>query len=137
MSSYLTAPHCAPSDFHIFVVPPFHSFASRRTKASADLASGYAKIKDVDSIPKKAAEIATALGGDGAPPPSLSTEVQTAVQVRLGRRPSSFELARHASGLYKRIRRSWPSFEAFCDDIGIEPPRRLATPSKLGRASQE
>jgi hypothetical protein len=43
---------------------------------------------------------------------------------RLGRRSSSYELRLHTTGLYKRIRRSWPSFEAFCDEFGVEPLRR-------------
>lgn len=52
---------------------------------------------------------------------------------RLGRRPSSNELRQHTTGLYKRIRRSWPSFEAFCDEIGVEPPRRNVLRTVLAR----
>lgn len=44
---------------------------------------------------------------------------------RVGRRICSYEPRLHTAGLYKRIRRLWPSFEAFCDEIGIEPPRRI------------
>lgn len=50
----------------------------------------------------------------------------------LGFRPTSADLNRHTDGLYKRIARSWPSFEAFCDDIGVTPPRRYAAGSRPG-----
>jgi hypothetical protein len=46
----------------------------------------------------------------------------------LGYRPPSWELQLHTDGLYKRIKRSWSSFEAFCDDIGVSPPRRRRFP---------
>jgi len=42
----------------------------------------------------------------------------------LGRAPSSWELRLHTAGLYKRIHALWGSFERFCDDIGLVPPRR-------------
>lgn len=50
----------------------------------------------------------------------------------LGFRPNSGDLRRHTDGLYKRITKSWPSFEAFCDDIGVAPPRRFAARSRPG-----
>jgi hypothetical protein len=61
----------------------------------------------------------------------------------LGRRISSYELRLYTAGLYKRIRRCWPSFEAFCDDIAVEPPRRsrrtvaaFSSPPRLARREQ-
>jgi hypothetical protein len=48
--------------------------------------------------------------------------------------PSSWELRLHTDGLYKRIKKSWNSFESFCDDIGITPPRRRRAASAQGRA---
>jgi hypothetical protein len=43
---------------------------------------------------------------------------------KLGYAPSSWELRLHTRGLYKRIKKRWKSFEAFCDEIDICPPRR-------------
>jgi hypothetical protein len=48
------------------------------------------------------------------------------IMERLGRRPTSADLLRHSSGLYKRISRCWSSFEEFCKDVGVDPPRRYA-----------
>lgn len=59
-------------------------------------------------------------------------EYRSLMQV-LGFRPDSGDLRRHTDGLYKRMMRSWPSFEAFCDDIGVAPPRRYAAGSRAGR----
>ncbi len=59
------------------------------------------------------------------------SEYRSLMQI-LGVRPNSGHLRRHTDGLYKRIRRSWPSFEAFCDDIGVTPPRRYAVGSRAG-----
>jgi len=47
-----------------------------------------------------------------------------ALMERLRYRPSSCDLTRHTNGLYKRIKKLWPSFAAFCDDVGVDPPRR-------------
>jgi hypothetical protein len=49
-----------------------------------------------------------------------------ALMKRLGKRPTSADLDAHTSGLYKRIAACWPSFELFCEDIGVKPPRRYA-----------
>jgi len=46
-----------------------------------------------------------------------------AVVETLGYAPSSWELRLHRSGLFKRIRKVWPSFEAFCDELGVAPRR--------------
>jgi len=46
-----------------------------------------------------------------------------AVVETLGYAPSSWELRPHRSGLFKRIRKVWPSFEAFCDELGVAPRR--------------
>ncbi len=46
--------------------------------------------------------------------------------------PSSWDLRLHTDGLYKRIKKSWGSFESFCDEIGISPPRRRSAKSAIG-----
>ena len=56
-----------------------------------------------------------------------------ALMKRLGKRPTSADLDAHTSGLYKRIASCWPSFELFCEDVGVKPPRRY--PGKAGAKS--
>lgn len=51
-----------------------------RLKAVTQLAAAWGKIRVPTDIVAKAAQIATALGGDGTPPASLSDEVERAVQ---------------------------------------------------------
>jgi hypothetical protein len=46
-----------------------------------------------------------------------------ALAATLATLPSSFTIRAHSDGLYKRIKRGWASFEAFCDDIGVVAPR--------------
>lgn len=63
-----------------------------------------------------------------------------AVTERAGYAPSTLELRRLTDGLHKRILKSWPSFEAFCDEIGAEPRglRRSRHSASNGfRASRE
>ena len=52
---------------------------SRRTAATS-LAASWGKEKTVAKIVSKAVEVAEALGGDGHPPPSLGSEIQSAIQ---------------------------------------------------------
>lgn len=44
-----------------------------------------------------------------------------AVTERAGYAPMTSELRKLTDGLHKRILKSWPSFEGFCDEIGIAP----------------
>lgn len=45
---------------------------------------------------------------------------------RLGKRPTSRDLNMHTDGLAKRIGILWDSFEIFCEEVGVQPPRRFA-----------
>jgi len=51
-----------------------------RKAAVTSLKTAWGKIRDVDAIIAKAADVAHALGGDGTPTAALGEEVQTAVQ---------------------------------------------------------
>ncbi len=51
-----------------------------RKEAVATLKATWGKLRNVDEILTKAAEVAEALSGDGTPPPPLGEEVQAAVQ---------------------------------------------------------
>ncbi len=51
-----------------------------RQKAITQLSTAWGKIKSPTDILAKSAEIAIALGGDGSPPATLSSEVESAVQ---------------------------------------------------------
>lgn len=51
-----------------------------RKAAVTSLKTAWGKIRDVDGIIAKAADVAQALGGDGTPTAALGEEVQTAVQ---------------------------------------------------------
>jgi hypothetical protein len=46
-----------------------------------------------------------------------------ALMLRLGHPPSSTECNAHTDGLYKRIMRLWPNFEAFCEEMAVTVPR--------------
>jgi hypothetical protein len=52
-----------------------------RKSAVADLVTAWTKLKDAEVIMFKAAEIAQALGGEGAPPATLGQEIEGTVQV--------------------------------------------------------
>ena len=43
------------------------------------------------------------------------------VTLRLGYPPTSRQLQNVTDGLFRRIKTLWGSFEAFCDDLGVEP----------------
>lgn len=59
---------------------PTDEDVNSRQKAIVRLASAWSKIGNRNAITAKAAEIATALGGQGVPPQTLSMEVENAIQ---------------------------------------------------------
>lgn len=69
-----------PVHMRITGLVPSNEDVSSRRSATAELATAWGKIKDVDKIVSKAAFIASSLGGDGTPVASLGMEVQAAVQ---------------------------------------------------------
>ena len=54
---------------------------------------------------------------------------------RVGHRPTLYEIKLHTRSLDKRILKSWASFEEFCADVGVMPPRKRSQTTQPGRTS--